>query len=305
MVPTQFNSHKLTTALKVVPHIRELALIVGAYFAYMYTRNLVVSDFEATALGNAHKIVDLERSLGFFWEPHWQAWALDSAHALVLFFNWAYIITFFPIVIIAGLILYFANRGRYRYFRNVVLLTYIFALIGFMLFPLAPPRMLAEHFVDTIKVFGPPLYSNREAANYYNAYAAMPSVHFAWTLILGILFLQCRSRWLKAFGIIYPTMTLFAITITANHYLLDAAGGLVVMAASFATIELGLRRRLFLPRVWSYISALRDRYQPRFRKMAGGMKASYEGVSPVSWLLGRNVSHHPPTRRGRHRDPPG
>ena len=231
------------------PHLRELAIVAGAYLAYMYSRALVFDDFGATALSNASAIISLEQSLGFFWEPEWQAWTINSAKNLVIFFNWAYIITFWPILLTTGFVLYLVNRQRYRYYRNVVLVSFILALLGFMLFPLAPPRMMADHFVDTIKAFGPSFYASREFANFYNPYAAMPSLHFSWTLMFGILFIRTPGKWFKIVGAIYPAMTLLAITITANHYIMDAIGGSILMMAAFLTIELGFKRRLLFPKL--------------------------------------------------------
>ena len=174
----------------MLPHLREIAIVVGAYFLYMYSRALVFADFQSTALANARRVIDFEKNAGLFWEPVWQSWAIESAKALVIFFNWAYIVTFFPIVLTASVVLYFNNRDRYKYYRNVVLLSFLIALVGFMLYPLAPPRMIAEHFVDTINIFGPSGYASREFTNYYNAYAAMPSLHFGWTVMFGIIFLR-------------------------------------------------------------------------------------------------------------------
>ena len=236
-----------------LPHLREIGMLAGGYFVYMYTRALVFSDFQATALSNARRVIDFEQSIGFFWEPVWQSWAIDSAKSLVIFFNWAYIVTFWPIILTAAVILYVTNRTRYAYYRNVVLVSFIIALLGFMLFPLAPPRMIAEHFVDTIKAFGPSGYASREFANYYNAYAAMPSLHFSWTVMFGIMFLRTNNTWIKIFGVFYPTMTLFAITITGNHYIMDAVGGGLLILASFMTIELGFRRRFFLPAAYRWV----------------------------------------------------
>lgn len=230
--------------------MRELAIVVGAYWAYMYTRALAFDDFGATALSNASTIISLEKSVGIFWEPQWQAWAITSAKNLVIFFNWAYIITFWPILLTTGLILYLVNRRRYKYYRNVVLVSFILALLGFMLFPLAPPRMMAEHFVDTIKAFGPTFYASREFVNFYNPYAAMPSLHFSWTLMFGVLFIRTPGKWFKIIGVVYPAMTLLAITITANHYIIDAIGGAILMITAFAIVELGFRRRLFIPQLF-------------------------------------------------------
>ena len=277
MVSLRLDLRVLRRGKRLLPHAGELGLVVGAYFAYMYTRKLAFADFETIALENAKRIISLEKSLGFFWEPEWQAWAIASAKTLVVFFNWAYIITFWPIVLTTAFILYVVNRSRYVYYRSVVMLSFAFALLGFMLFPLAPPRMLAGQFVDTIKDFGPVFYASREFANYYNPYAAMPSLHFSWTIMLGVLFLRTPSMWIKVLGVLYPALTLVAITVTANHYIMDAIGGALLIGISFAAMELVIRRRLFLP---GAIKRLRHRLhgsrisreqsEGQGRKLAGG-----------------------------------
>jgi hypothetical protein len=277
MVWVRFNLSKRLPAQVWNTHLRELLIIVAAYFAYMYTRYLVFADSQATALANAQDVISLERSLGLFWEPQWQQWAITSAKFLVVFFNWAYIITFGPIIITSALILYFANRARYRYYRNIVLLSFVFALLAFMLFPLAPPRMMAGHFVDTIKSFGPVFYASREFANFYNPYAAMPSLHFGWTVMFGILFLRTPNKWVRIFGVIYPTMTLLAITITANHYFMDAIGGVLLMTAAFVTVELGFRRRLFISRITVRLQPYWSSRGLHFLRLSGGKKALFHG----------------------------
>ena len=274
----------------VLPHARELAIIAGAYFIYMYTRSLVFDDFGATALANASRIIALEESWGFFWEPDWQAWAIESARALVVFFNWTYIVTFWPIILTTGTILYIVNRPRYRYYRNIVLLSFALAMVGFVLFPLAPPRMMVEHFVDTIKAFGPTFYASREFANFYNPYAAMPSLHFSWTVMFGVLFLRTPNKWVKILGIIYPTTTLLAITITANHYIMDAIAGAALMIAAFALMELGFRRRLFLPQIIDRFRILID------RRGVSSIERSYG--SPLEAIsLSRGGKHDTPVER--------
>ena len=91
----------------------------------------------------------------------------------------------------------------------------------------------------------------------------MPSLHFSWTILFGVLFLRTPNKWLKIFGVIYPTITLLAITITANHYIMDAIAGAALMVVAFALMELGFRRRLFLPKIWGYIqSKLKIRHAP-------------------------------------------
>lgn len=224
-------------------HVLELALILGAYFVYLFTRGLVYADLDATGLVNASRVISAERSLGFFWEPGWQSWAIDHANALVVFLNWAYIITYWPVVLAIALVLYLTNRRLYYYYRTVVVINLVVALIVFMLFPLASPFAVSDHFVNTIQQYGPSYYGSDSMAVYYNTNAAMPSLHFSWTVILGVLFARTFKGWFKPLSLAYPVLTFFAITLTGNHYILDAIAGGVLAAAAFAIMELVFRRR--------------------------------------------------------------
>ena len=78
--------------------LKEVSLLTFAYFLYMITRKLVFEDVEAVATANALKLISLQKSLGFFWELDLQRWLLDGAHQVIIFFNWSYILTFFPII---------------------------------------------------------------------------------------------------------------------------------------------------------------------------------------------------------------
>ena len=111
-IPARLQNGGPAFVRAAAPHMRELAIVAGAYWAYMYSRALVFDDFGATAIANAKSIISLEKSLGFFWEPDWQAWAIESAKNLVIFFNWSYIVTFWPILLTTGFILYLVNRQR-------------------------------------------------------------------------------------------------------------------------------------------------------------------------------------------------
>ena len=208
----------------------------------MFVRTFIGTDLDDIAIANAARVISFELSLGFFWEPHWQEWAIDSSKNILVFLNWSYIFTFFPVIITSAVIMYFRDRTRYRYYRNVVLLSFIIALIIFALFPLAPPRFMPEYgFVDAIAQYGPTWYASREAAVYYNAFAAMPSLHFGWTVLFGVMFFRSGKLPLKALGIAYPTLTFFAITMTGNHYVIDAVGGGLLVLSSFLLYEAILR----------------------------------------------------------------
>ena len=233
----------------VLRHVAELLLLSSAYFIYMFVRKVIVSDIEPVAFANAVRIVSIEDAIGLFLEPGWQAWAVEHSTAIVVILNWVYIITFWPIIFISAIVLYVTDRSRrYIYFRNVWMLSFIFAIMLFAVFPLAPPRFLPQYgFLDTIQHFGPAQYGSREMAAFYNAFAAMPSLHFAWTILFGVLFFKTGRLPLRVLGVMYPAMTFFAITITGNHYIMDAVGGGVIILLSFllyaAVLRLNLRLR--------------------------------------------------------------
>ena len=222
-----------------------MILIIGAYLLYVLTRGLVFSNTDHTGLENARRVVAAERSLGIFWEPGWQAWAIDNAVVLVRFLNWAYIITYWPIVLTLVLVVFVIDRPLYYYYRTVVMINLVFALVVFMVFPVASPFDIRP-IVDTIQEYGPTFYGSPEMATYYNTNAAMPSLHFSWTVILGALFVGWLKGWLKLLALAYPVMTFFAITITGNHFILDAIAGGILAGMAFAVMELGVRRRLSL-----------------------------------------------------------
>ena len=245
----RLQARTLATAASQSPyrtHLLELALMLGAYLVYLGSRGLVFPDLEAKGLENAQRIVSAEMWLGVFWEPAWQTWVLDRAEWLVLFFNGVYIFTYWPIIALVGLALYLFSRPKYYYYRTVVVINLVFALIIFAIFPVTSPFNLAEHFQhpasNTIQALGPAFYGSSDMAHLYNAHAAMPSLHFSWTVILGVLFIRTLRGWFKALGLLYPALTFFAITLTGNHFILDAVAGGALAVAAFAVMELGVRR---------------------------------------------------------------
>jgi hypothetical protein len=228
-------------------HLLELALILGAYAVYLLTRGLVFSDLDAKGLENAGRVISLEKSMGIFWEPGWQSWTLDNAKWIATFLNWVYIVTYWPVIMAMGLVLYTTDRPRYHYVRSVVLTTLVFALLVFMLFPVASPFNMTEYFVNTIQELGPSIYGGPEMGTFYNASAAMPSLHFSWTVILGAVIVRSFGGWIRFLGMMYPVLTFFAITITGNHFIVDAMAGGALSVFAVGLMELGDRCQL-LPR---------------------------------------------------------
>ena len=202
---------------------------------------------------------------------------------MVVFFNWAYIITFTPVMATISVTLYVMDRAAYRHYRNIFLLSYGLAIIVFIAFPLAPPRMIPSHFVDTIAAFGPSGYATQDMEKYYNAYAAMPSLHFGCTVVFGVFFLRVPNLLVKIGGFIYPALMLSATIITANHYIVDAIGGGLVILVSFLFVELHLWQRIlgsakFLARNVLYALHLRFLI---CRRQTGSSEDEAQGYNPI------------------------
>jgi hypothetical protein len=223
---------------------REALYIVAFYFVYSVVRNLQGSD-AARARAHALQIVRAEKMLGIYHELRIQHLfglrpGADFVHlhwrTFVQFWNVYYGSAHFVVSIVALVWLFRTDKGRYPLWRNTLAFTTALALIGFAAYPLMPPRLLSDHgFVDTLKQVGG-LWSFDSGAmqKVSNQYAAMPSLHCAWSLWVACVFWPAvRSPWGKAVVIAYPLMTVFAIVVTANHYLLDAVGGAAVFGVAY------------------------------------------------------------------------
>ena len=228
--------------------LNEIALYLGAYIFYLVTRGLVNSDTWAEGLTNGEKVMLLQRDLGFLWEPGWQSWALENVRPLVVTMNWVYIVTYWPVILLTAFILFLKNRRDYNFYRTVVFVNLTVAVITFMIFPVASPFSIPGiELSDSIQEFGPRFYGSEGMASYYNISAAMPSLHFSWTVILGVLFWRSFPGRYRMTGLLYPVLTFFAITLTGNHFILDAIAGGLLAGMSFGLILLlrALNPRLF------------------------------------------------------------
>ena len=217
----------------------EIALYFGAYLVYLLTRGLVYDDTRTTGIENAQRIVSFQDALGILQEPAWQAWAIDHVYPIVVFLDWAYIVTYWPVILALAFWLFIVNRGRYYYYRTVVMFNLAVALLTFMLFPVASPFTVPTvGLVDAIQTYGPRFYGTPEMANYYNVAAAMPSLHFSWSVILGVFFFRSLRGCWKLVGVSYPVLTFFAIVITGNHFIVDAVAGGLLAICSFGLVSL-------------------------------------------------------------------
>lgn len=217
----------------------EIVLIAVSYWTYSQIRN-AVPEQRSSALRHADWIWRAEHHLGIAVEESVNH-AVNSVTWLIVGMNYYYATLHFVITLGVLVWLYRSHPGRYAATRLVLFVTTGAALIGYYLYPLAPPRLMAgTGFVDTVMVhrtWGS--MASGDLKHMSNQYAAMPSMHIGWSVWCGLtIFALAATPWARVLGLLYPVLTLTVIVATANHFLLDAVGGLVCLALGFAVSAL-------------------------------------------------------------------
>ncbi|MFJ7271779.1 phosphatase PAP2 family protein [Streptomyces sp. NPDC099050] len=212
--------------------IRELLLVLGLFAVYKFGRTLATGRTDE-AFRNAARVWDAERTLHLPGEGLVQRLLLHS-DALVHTANTYYAAVHFPATVLFLVWLYVRRPAHYLWTRRVLAVLTGAALVIHLAFPLAPPRMLgAAHLIDTGQVYGPTVYGAAPAADTMaNQFAAMPSLHFGWALMLALgMIAATSSRW-RALWLLHPLATLLVVVGTANHYWLDAVVATLLLGAA-------------------------------------------------------------------------
>lgn len=215
---------------------QELIFVGICYELYSLVRN-AVPEHQRAAFARAGDLLSLEHRLHIGVEQTVNAF-VASRDALAYVCDYYYATLHFVVTIGVMVWLYRRHALRYRSLRTVLLATNIAALVGFWAYSLAPPRMLVSRgFVDTVVSFhtwGSWGSSGVDSAS--NQFAAMPSLHIGWALWSAIVLVRlAHRRWVRVAAAVYPLATLFVIVGTANHFVLDAVGGAVVVGVGFLT----------------------------------------------------------------------
>ena len=220
---------------------REILFVVSGVLVYFGVRGITVTDAQE-ALDHALHLVELERSLGLYIEPSLQALVIGS-DSMVALMNWVYIWGHWPVIAVVLVWLFFAHPEGYRRTRNAMLFSGGIGLLIFAAFPVAPPRLADLGFIDTVsenssayRVLQPPAFVNQ--------YAAMPSLHVGWDLLMGLaIYTYARHVLLRVAGVMLPVLMVSSVVLTANHYIIDAAGGALLVVASMLVVRRFERRR--------------------------------------------------------------
>jgi PAP2 superfamily len=228
----------------------QLSLFVMADILYETVRGVAESN-PAVAFSNARTIVDLEQSTGLFFEQGLQAWAMGQ-RVLIDMANFMYVNSHFVMTTGALVWLYLRHNDRFYFVRNMFMVAMGLALVGYILMPTAPPRFFPElGFVDTISYYVNVQHDSGLVALFFNPYAAVPSMHVAFALMISVpALLVVRHRVAKVLWGLYPLLVTFVVLVTGNHWFMDAVAGAFVAGMS-ALVATHVLSRLW-PAAWSW-----------------------------------------------------
>jgi len=242
---------------------RQVAVVGLAVLLYFGVRGLTQADVE-TAVANGFDVLAFERRLGLDHE-HWAQGLIVGRPRLTMVWNWIYIWGHWPVIAGTLLWLHRSDRRAYLVLRNALCLSGAIGLVIFARYAVAPPRLMPLGLVDTVteqstsyRVLQPPALVNR--------YAAVPSLHVGWNLLIGVaLWRACRRRLIRAVAVAGPVLMAIAVVVTANHYVVDGIAGAAVALTGWA-----LSVRL-TPRLAAADARLRQRVRAwgRSRRRAG------------------------------------
>jgi len=218
---------------------KQVALIGCAVIFYFVVRGQTEGS-EATAIENGRRLLAHEETLGIAVERQWQSWT--ESHGLTTPANWVYIWFHWPVIAVTLVWLHHSRIEAYLILRNAMFISGAIGLVIFVSLPVAPPRLIDAGFVDTVtehstsyRVLQPPALVNK--------YAAVPSLHVGWNLLIGVALWNASDRWaVRCFAVIGPVLMALAVVVTANHYVLDG-----VVGAGVALVGLWIALRITKP----------------------------------------------------------
>jgi hypothetical protein len=225
-----------SVAVRRRPHLApELLLVAAVYMAYTLGR-FAAAKHSNGAFQHAADVWHAERLTGLPNEAKMQGLVL-SHHWLVSLANLHYQIGYVVSVVGSLIWLYVRHPEHYVWYRRFLTLVTGIGLIGHIVFPMAPPRLLTgDNVVDTAEVFGHAVYGP-VGTGLSNQYAAMPSLHVGWAVAVAVacvVVLRSRWRWL---AVIHPILTVLVVVVTGNHYWLDGIIATVIVAVAVTVAD--------------------------------------------------------------------
>jgi membrane-associated phospholipid phosphatase len=214
----------------------QLLIWFGFLAAYQLVRGLADRD-PTRAFTNGWRVIGLEQRLAGLGELTLQGWT-QSSRVLETLVSWTYWNSEFTVIGLALLWVYFRRNAAFTRFRNTILLANVLGLLGYIFLPTAPPRFFTSiGFTDTLGQFGGLNHGSGLVQLAANPYAAMPSLHAADALIVGVILASVvRSPFAKAVWVLWPAWVWFAVMATGNHFWLDVLAGIVLAIIALAIV---------------------------------------------------------------------
>jgi hypothetical protein len=228
---------------------RQIVLFCGAYYLYRIVRGIVDGRASA-AFDNARELISLERGLGLFIEPTIHAWAEGKAW-LIDIASWLYVNSHFTITVTTLAFMYLYRNESFYFVRNMFMIAMGIALVAYVAFPTAPPRFMPEWgFSDSVADFTGVAPDSASANLLFNPFAAVPSMHVAFALMLGLpMATMSKHLWVRALWLVYPFIVSFVVVATANHWWMDAfLGAMTAAISAWGARRLGSWR----PQAWAF-----------------------------------------------------
>jgi membrane-associated phospholipid phosphatase len=232
--------------------LRQILLFCGAYWLYRIVRGMTDGRV-GEAFDNARELIGIERGMGLFVEPAVHAWASGTGW-LIDGASWMYVNSHFAITTVTLAFIYLRRNASFYFIRNMFMVAMGIALVLYAAYPTAPPRFMPEWgFSDSVARFTGLTAEGSSADALYNPFAAVPSMHVAFALMLGVpMAAMARRRVVKALWYAYPVLVSWVVVVTGNHWWFDAAAGAAVAAVS-AVAAVGFARTR--PAAWSWMPA--------------------------------------------------
>jgi PAP2 superfamily len=214
-------------------------VLVGSTALFYYLVRGFARSRRERALANAERVIALEKSLGIYVEPAVQSWTLTSAiriHLANIVYFWGHL----PLLAAFACWMFQTDSVRFRELRRVFLASQVIGGVIYFIFPVAPPRLMPAElgYVDTLAERHEVHYQLGTLKLFLNEYAAVPSLHFGWSLLITAGLRSMPGLPAKFAAVLSPVASLASIVATANHWVLDAVAGAAVMGISFRTVRL-------------------------------------------------------------------
>jgi membrane-associated phospholipid phosphatase len=216
----------------------QIGVVLALEQAYEFTRGRITAGTPDVALLHAYRVLDLEWRHGFFVEQRLERFFLQFGfimNAIDLFYVFAHLIASIGVLVWV----YVRRRQSYPFVRNLMMLTTAIALVAFYVYPTAPPRMLGNYgFVDPLQLHHLVGAGGAQPNSFtYNPYAAMPSLHVGYALIVGVgVWLADRRVWARVLACLYPLTMSAAVVISGNHWILDVIGAFITVSIAAGTL---------------------------------------------------------------------